>query len=157
MDEPVRPDPAPRSDEPAPSSPETQIPGDALPDEVEAPDVEPATPLAQSAEPPPRLPGRRVRPPSPRVGLTIAGAAILLVVFYVGRSAIGPFVVGLVLAYLLDPPVERMARIGIPRWISVLLVYAVAVVVAIQALIVTLRPLGDELTTFIREFPTFPA
>jgi predicted PurR-regulated permease PerM len=157
MDEPVRPDPAPRPDEPAPSSPETQIPGDAPPDEVEAPDVEPATPLAPPAELPPRPPGRRIPPPSPRVALTIAGAVVLLGVFYLGRSAVGPFVVGLVLAYLLDPPVERMARIGIPRWISVLLVYAVVVIVGIQALIVTLRPLGDELATFIREFPTFTA
>ncbi|HEV8546999.1 MAG TPA: AI-2E family transporter [Candidatus Limnocylindrales bacterium] len=157
MDEPVRPDPAPRSDEPAPSSPETQIPDDAPPDEVEAPDVEPAPPLAQPAGPPPRPPGRRIAPPSPRVALTIAGAGVLLGVFYLGRSAVGPFVVGLVLAYLLDPPVERMARIGIPRWISVLLVYAVVVIVGVQALIVTLRPLGDELATFIREFPTFTA
>lgn len=157
MDEPVRPDPAPRPDEPAPSSPETQIRGDAPPEDVEAPDVEPAPPLAQPAEPPPRPPGRHIAPPSPRVALTIAGAVVLLGVFYLGRSALGPFVVGLVLAYLLDPPVERMARIGIPRWISVLLVYAVVVIVGIQALVVTLRPLGDELATFIREFPTFTA
>jgi predicted PurR-regulated permease PerM len=87
----------------------------------------------------------------------IAGAILLFAILYLGRSALGPFVVGLVLAYLLDLPVERMARIGLPRWVSVLIVYAVAVVILIQALIIVLRPLGIELATFIREFPSFTA
>ena len=106
---------------------------------------------------PPRRFGRRIGPPSPRAALVIAGALVLFAIFYLGRSALGPFIVGLVLAYLLDLPVERMARLGLPRWVSVLLVYIVVVVVAIQALLVVLRPLGTELATFIREFPTFTA
>ena len=82
---------------------------------------------------------------------------MLLFVLYLGRSALGPFVVGLVLAYLLDLPVERMARIGLPRWLSVLLVYAIVVIVVVQALLIVLRPLGTELAAFIREFPSFTA
>jgi predicted PurR-regulated permease PerM len=91
------------------------------------------------------------------VGLVIAGAIVLFAILYLGRSALGPFVVGLVLAYLLDLPVERMARFGLPRWVSVLIVYAVVVVVTAQALSIVLRPLGTELATFIREFPSFTA
>jgi predicted PurR-regulated permease PerM len=91
------------------------------------------------------------------VGLVIAGAIVLFAILYLGRSALGPFVVGLILAYLLDLPVERMARLGLPRWVSVLLVYVVVVVVTAQALSIVLRPLGTELAAFIREFPTFTA
>ena len=91
------------------------------------------------------------------MALVIAGAVVLFAILYLGRSALGPFIVGLVLAYLLDLPVERMARLGLPRWISVLVVYVVVVVVAAQALSVVLRPLGTELATFIREFPSFTA
>jgi predicted PurR-regulated permease PerM len=82
---------------------------------------------------------------------------LLVVVLYMGRGALGPFVVGLVLAYLLDMPVERMARRRVPRWLAVLVVYAVVVVVAFQAIQLTIRPLANELATFIQEFPNFTA
>src|SRR5437879_4500482 len=94
-------------------------------------------------------------PISPRVALVAAGAVAVAVILYAGRAALGPFIVGLVLAYLLDIPVERMARIGLPRWISVLLVNAIAVVLIYQGLGLMLRPLADEIATFISEFPKF--
>jgi predicted PurR-regulated permease PerM len=94
---------------------------------------------------------------TPRVLVVLVGAAVLATVLYFGRHALGPFVVGLVLAYLLDVPVERMSRLRIPRWLSVLLVYAVVVVVLVQAVRLVVRPLADEIATFIREFPAFTA
>jgi predicted PurR-regulated permease PerM len=78
-------------------------------------------------------------------------------VLYLGSSALGPFVVGLVLAYLLDMPVERMSRVGLPRWLAVLIVYAIVVFVVAEAIVFAIRPLFDELSTFIREFPAFSA
>jgi predicted PurR-regulated permease PerM len=96
-------------------------------------------------------------PLSPRVVLVLAAVAILGVVLYQGRSALGPFVLGLVLAYLVDIPVERMSRLGLPRWLSLLIVYAIVIVVVVQAALLTVRPLADELATFIREFPSFTA
>lgn len=94
-------------------------------------------------------------PLSPRVALVLIGAAIVGLVLYAGRSALGPFVVGLVLAYLLDIPVERMSRFGLPRWIAVLVVYAITAVALFQGLRFLLRPLADEVSTFITEFPRF--
>jgi predicted PurR-regulated permease PerM len=96
-------------------------------------------------------------PISPRVALVLVAAAVAGVVLYEGRSALGPFVVGLVLAYLLDMPVERMARVGMPRWLSLLIVYAIVLAVVVEAAILTVRPLADELAAFIREFPSFTA
>jgi predicted PurR-regulated permease PerM len=155
MDEPVGPDPAPTPAEPdrpdpeAPTNPPEPSVGPAAAPPAKTPSSTPPAPVRTQA--------RRIGPPSPRAGLVIAGAVVLFAVLYLGRSALGPFVVGLVLAYLLDLPVERMARLGLPRWVSVLLVYAVVVVVTAQALSIVLRPLGTELATFIREFPTFTA
>ncbi|HET9521989.1 MAG TPA: AI-2E family transporter [Candidatus Limnocylindrales bacterium] len=148
MDEPVPDDPARPAAEPATEAVES----------VESAPAAAAVPGPGGRPPPPRatFPARLGRP-SPRGLLTLVGALILLVILYFGRSALGPFVVGLVLAYLLDLPVERMARIGLPRWLSVLFVYAVVVIVVTQALLITLRPLGDEVATFIREFPSFTA
>src|SRR5258705_3768304 len=133
MDEPVSPDPAP--------SP----PGQPQPSKAPSPTAA----LAPT--------GPRLRPPSPRAALSVAGAVVIAVVLYLGSAALAPFAVGLVLAYLLDMPVERMSRVGMPRWLSVLIVYAIVVFVVVEALVITLRPLADELSTFIREFPTFTA
>ena len=141
MDEPVRPDPAPSPAEPTEAT---------KPAESVAPGPTPPGP----AGPPP---SNRLGSPSPRATLVIAGAIVLAFVLYLGSSAVGPFVVGLVLAYLLDMPVERMSRLGLPRWLSVLIVYAIVVFVVVEAVVLTLRPLADQLSTFIREFPTFTA
>jgi predicted PurR-regulated permease PerM len=136
MDEPVRPDPAP--------SP-----------------AEPAQPVAGASSAPPPEPmgeaeaGHQFGRVSPRATLVIAAAGVLAVVLYLGSAALGPFVVGLVLAYLLDMPVERMSRVGFPRWLAVLIVYAIAAFVVIEAAVLTIRPLADEMSTFIREFPSF--
>lgn len=94
-------------------------------------------------------------PLSPRVALVIVSAVIVGIVLYAGRSSLGPFIVGLVVAYLLDIPVGRLSRTGLPRWVSVLIVYVVAAVAIYQGLRVMLRPLADEIATFIAEFPRF--
>jgi predicted PurR-regulated permease PerM len=94
---------------------------------------------------------------TPRVGVLLIGALAVAVAIYFGRHALGPFVVGLVLAYVLDVPVERISRVGLPRWASVLLVYAVFVVLFAIAIALVARPLVNEISTFIREFPAFIA
>jgi predicted PurR-regulated permease PerM len=94
-------------------------------------------------------------PISPRAALVIIGAVAIAIVLYAGRSALGPFIVGLVLAYLLDIPVERLSRVGLPRWVSVLIVYVIAAIAIYQGLGLMIRPLADEISTFIEELPNF--
>src|SRR5262245_47814745 len=140
MDEPVRPDAAAAQDAASP------------PPSTDRPEAPSAAAGTASPAPPPRIPGL-----TPRVLVLLVGAVALGVILYFGRHALGPFVVGLVLAYILDGPVERMARIGVPRWASVLLVYVLAVVVIVLSVRAVIRPLTDEISTFIREFPAFVA
>jgi predicted PurR-regulated permease PerM len=151
MDEPVRPDPEPSP--PDPAQPSSAPSSTASPGPV-TPSAEPNSSSTRSGQP---STGRQLGPPSPRVALSVAGAIVLAVVLYLGSAALAPFLVGLVLAYLLDMPVERMSRIGMPRWLSVLIVYAIVAFAVVEALVITLKPLADELSTFIREFPTFTA
>jgi predicted PurR-regulated permease PerM len=96
---------------------------------------------------------RRVRPPTPRVGLLILTAILVGVLLYQGREALTPFVVGLLLVYLLTPPVERLARLGVPRWIAVLVVYAVVVVVLVQAMSIMIRPVVEQVRLFVEDAP----
>src|SRR3990170_1740431 len=96
---------------------------------------------------------RRLPSVSPRVAL-LAGAAIVLgVTVYAGREALGPFVVGLLLVYLLAPPVEFLARLRVPRSIAILLVYVAAVGLVIEGLNLMLQPLVDQLRQFTSDLP----
>jgi predicted PurR-regulated permease PerM len=140
MDEPVRPDPAAARDAAGPSSTGDQ---------------------GSAAVPAPARPGsaaaNRIPIPTPRVLVVLVGLVVLGIVLYFGRHALGPFMVGLVLAYILDVPVERMARLRIPRWAAVLIVYAAVVLVVVLAVRAVVRPLADEISAFIKEFPAFVA
>jgi predicted PurR-regulated permease PerM len=121
------------------------------------PEAEPGQPQAARSSSPARPPSERLRlrAPTQRVGLLIAAAVVVGVALYVGREAISPFMVGLMLVYLLDPPVERLSRLRVPRWLSILLVYVVVVVLAWQAVAFTIRPLVEQVRTFVADLPGF--
>jgi predicted PurR-regulated permease PerM len=97
--------------------------------------------------------GRRLRPPTPRVALALFAAVVVGVALYLGREALSPFVVGLLLVYLLDPLVERLARLGLPRWVAILLVYLLVAFVVIEVLSLMLRPLVEQASAFVTDLP----
>jgi len=115
----------------------------------------PAAPSADQAATVAQGPGRMVRltAPTPRVAVVIGGAILIGVALFAAGSAIRPFVVGLLLAYLLDPLVERFARVGIRRALAVLLVYVLVVGVVALALAIAIPPLVRQIATFADELP----
>ena len=96
---------------------------------------------------------RRLPPMSPRVALLGVAALILGVVLYAGRDALGPFMVGLLLIYLVAPPIERLVRIGLPRPVAILLVYLAVGFLIVEGLNLMLRPLADQVRQFADELP----
>ena len=102
---------------------------------------------------PPMATGGRLRAPTPRVALLLAASAIVVIVVLAAGDVLRPFVFGLLLAYLLDPLVERFARIGLPRGLAVLVVYAIALGILAGALALTIPPLVHQITTFADELP----
>jgi predicted PurR-regulated permease PerM len=96
----------------------------------------------------------RLRPPTPRVALVAAAALVVGALLYLGREAVSPFIVGLLLVYLLNPLVERVVRIGLPRWLAVLAVYIVTILVLWQAIGFAIRPLVEQVRTFATNLPT---
>ena len=115
-----------------------------------------ATPIATRAPTP--ADGPRVRPPTPRAALVLVGAVVVGILLYLGREALTPFIVGLLLVYLLDPPVERLSRlhlgpIRLPRWLAILVVYAIAIVLIVELLNITLQPLARQLADFVKNLP----
>jgi predicted PurR-regulated permease PerM len=63
------------------------------------------------------------RPTARRVFLTVSAIAAISVCI-AAQAVMLPFVLALVVAYVLTPSVLRVERRGVPRWASILLVYA---------------------------------
>ncbi len=100
-------------------------------------------------------PVRRLRAPTPRAALAISAAVLILLVLLLGAEAIPPFVVGLLLVYLLDPPVTWLARRGVPRWLGVLLLYALLIALIAGALALVIQPLSHQIEAFILALPAY--
>jgi predicted PurR-regulated permease PerM len=90
---------------------------------------------------------------SPRVAVLIVAAVVLGVVLWMARDAVRPFVLGLLLVYLLEPPVRWLVRRGLRRTLAILLVYVVAIVAFVEMVNLTLTPLVNELVRFVQDFP----
>ncbi|HYN49186.1 MAG TPA: AI-2E family transporter [Candidatus Nanopelagicales bacterium] len=98
--------------------------------------------------------------PSRRVLVLLTGAFGLAILFWFGRDVLAPFVVGILVVYLLDPLVERLARIRvagrrIPRAPLILLVYVVATVILVELVLLLIGPLVEQVQAFVRDAPGY--
>jgi predicted PurR-regulated permease PerM len=101
--------------------------------------------------------GRRLRSPTPRVALMLLAIVVVGFVLYLGRDALSPFIVGLLLVYLLDPPVAGLRRLGLPRSVAILVVYAVLAAVVVTVLVLTIPPLLQQIGQFFGDTPKLAA
>jgi predicted PurR-regulated permease PerM len=90
---------------------------------------------------------------SPRVALLIGAAVVVGLLFWMARDSIRPFVIGLLLVYLLDPPVRWLSRRGVRRTFAIAIVYIVSFIAFVEFLNLTVTPLINELVQFIKDFP----
>ncbi|MFD1332742.1 AI-2E family transporter [Methylopila musalis] len=82
------------------------------------------------------------------------GLAAVLVLFLLLFSGILlPFVVGLALAYLLDPVADRLERVGLPRvWATVVILISV-VLIFVLAIMLIAPLMGAQLSKFVENLP----
>lgn len=100
----------------------------------------------------------RLQAPTPRVALVIFAVLVLGVVLYLGRSALTPFILGALLIYILDPLVGFLSRrhfnrLQLPRWIAVLIVYALTFFIVFEGMVLLLVPLITQLGQFVGDLP----
>jgi len=94
-----------------------------------------------------------------RRGVLAAGTGVFLVVIALTiLDTLTPFVIGLLLIYLLAPAVDRLARVRvgrrtIPRWLGILLLYLVIVLVIGIGLRLVIGPMSDQVRRFADEVP----
>lgn len=114
----------------------------------------PPPPFVDPASPPGQP---RFAPISPRVAVLIAAAIVVGLLFWMARDSLRPFIVGLLLVYLLDPPVRWLVARGVRRTLAIGIVYIVTIAGIVLFLEVTLTPLINELLRFIDELPVLAA
>ncbi|MEK6719179.1 MAG: AI-2E family transporter [Chloroflexota bacterium] len=101
--------------------------------------------------------GRRLRPPTTRVALVLFAAVAISFVLYLGRGILAPFVLGLLLVYLLSPAVDLLHRLRIPRVIAILGVYTGFVFLIVEAINLTIGPVVAQVSRFARDLPALVA
>jgi predicted PurR-regulated permease PerM len=146
MDEPDR---SPSDRQPVTGDAPSQTAADATPEHWMAVEL-PRPPFVDPTSP---IDSPRIAPLTPRVAVLIAATAVLGVLLWLASDAVRPFVVGLLVVYLLDPAVRWLVRRGVRRTIAILLVYVLAIVLFVEFLSLTITPLVDELLRFLRDLP----
>ncbi len=86
-----------------------------------------------------------------RFWIAVASGVLVL---YLARSAISPFVVAAILAYIFTPPVDALARRSrLPRALVVSLLYSLGLAILAALALVLERPLARETHALVRDGP----
>src|SRR5947209_843460 len=78
-----------------------------------------------------------------------------VLVLYVLREILLPFVAGMVLAYLLDPLANRLERMGINRLAATLVIIGTVVLVFVVLILIFVPVLSGQLGAFIEKLPGY--
>jgi predicted PurR-regulated permease PerM len=85
----------------------------------------------------------------------LVSLALLLAVAVVLREVLLPFVAGLALAYLLDPLVGRLERLGLNRAVATLFMLAVFFFGVIGVLVLTIPMIASEVALLVDKLPSY--
>jgi predicted PurR-regulated permease PerM len=81
--------------------------------------------------------------------------AVFIFLLWLLQDVLLPFVAGLALAYLLDPLVERIARLKLPRWAAVLIVLGSFVLAFLVLLMVAVPLIQRQAAELIDAIPAY--
>ncbi|MFV9505594.1 MAG: AI-2E family transporter [Oscillochloridaceae bacterium umkhey_bin13] len=87
--------------------------------------------------------------------LVLLALSAIIWLLMAASSALTPFLMGVVLAYLFLPFVNRLER-RMPRWAAILVVYIVVISLVITFFAFLMPPLIDQLGQLIRALPDIP-
>ncbi len=93
-----------------------------------------------------------------RLGLFVFATGLVLAwLLWSARGAWPAFVIGIALAFVLDPVVTLLERYQIPRWLGILLSYAVVVGLVWGLLAFALPPIARQTRDFVDHLPELGA
>ena len=78
-----------------------------------------------------------------------------VLVLYVLREILLPFVAGMALAYLLDPLANRLERLGVNRLVASLVIIGAVVLVFVALILLFVPILSAQLGAFVEKLPGY--
>lgn len=84
----------------------------------------------------------------------IAFAVIFAALLHLLAPVLLPFVVGLTLAYFLNPLVDGLSRIGLPRWASAVIILLLSIIFVVTLFIFLLPILAQQTNSLIDTLPS---
>jgi predicted PurR-regulated permease PerM len=88
-----------------------------------------------------------------QIGFWLLALAGLVLVLFVLRDVLLPFVAGLVLAYLLDPAADRLERMGLNRLVATIAIITLVLLFFVLTLVLLAPLVANQLTAFIAKLP----
>lgn len=85
----------------------------------------------------------------------LIGLVVLCLLLWLLSDMLMPFVIGMAIAYLLDPIADRLQAVGVPRWAATTLVLLVFVIVVILLLVLLAPILQNQIAQFIEALPSY--
>jgi predicted PurR-regulated permease PerM len=85
--------------------------------------------------------------------LFVAALLVAGLLLYQLRPVLSPFVVGGLLAYLGDPLVDRLERLGLGRTLAALSVFILLITLVVVALLLTVPMLAHQLDDLVKKLP----
>lgn len=86
-----------------------------------------------------------------------AAALVFVALLYLFQPILLPFVTGMLLAYLLDPPVTRLTRVGVGRGWATLIVLLLFTIIVFGVLLMVLPLIQGQISDLIARLPDLVA
>jgi len=90
-----------------------------------------------------------------QLGFWLAALLIVCVLLWLFSGILLPFVVGMALAYFLDPLADALQRRGLPRLAATLVILGVSTLIVIVALVLLVPVLGGQVANLADKLPAY--
>src|SRR4051794_2295102 len=90
-----------------------------------------------------------------QIGFWLAALVVVALTLYLLREVLLPFVAGMALAYMLDPIVDWLERLGLGRLSATILILALFVLTFVLALVVLIPLVAHQLAGFGANLPAY--
>jgi predicted PurR-regulated permease PerM len=92
-----------------------------------------------------------------QIAFGVAALLVAIIVLFLLRDFLGAFVLGSVIAFLIQPAVTRLHAAGVPRILAIILIF-IAIIAALAGLVLLIVPLGvSEVSQLQVQAPTLAA
>ena len=105
----------------------------------------------------PASPGARMSTRGERLGLFLGATVVLLASFWLFSAILTPFVLAGCVAYFLDPPATRLARLGVPRALAAFLLVLGLTACVLLALLLLYPLLVAQIGVLAQRLPAYVA